>query len=496
MNKSKMITMCLIAMMVTSLSVKAQEVTITLVPGWNWISVPLMDTLDFETAMGSVTPTVGDIIKSRWGAATYTSDGQWRGTISQFYPGYGYHYKSNRTMPVMVTFTAQQPAPQVIVTTTEPTDITMSSAVCGGNVTSGDGTYILVKGICWATHSNPTTNEDFHLETGNGVGSFTALMSDLLPETTYHVRAYAVTGTRTIYGEEVSFTTLSMPQGAIDGLFTINENGNQVRFSRGNLQYQASTGTWRFAENQWDYVGTQYSYEGHAGGTVSGSDNVYISSTYSGWIDLFGWGTSGWNNGNTYYQPWDAQNNGDYNTGYGYGPTNGINYNYNLTNNYSYADWGIFNPISNGDNHSNIWRTLTIGEWLHVLYMRTTSSGIRFAMAKVNNVYGLILLPDDWSSSTYFLNDTNNSNASFSSNVIGTAQQWSILEQYGAVFLPVAGFRDGTSVGWVVDFGRYWSASCSGNNKAYAIRFIGGGLEWHDDYRYFGYSVRLVHDAE
>ena len=52
----------------------------------------------------------------------------------------------------------------------------------------------------------------------------------------------------------------------------------QVRFSQGNLQYQASTNTWRFAE-------TQYSIVGNA--------NENISSSYSGWIDLFGRGTSG-----------------------------------------------------------------------------------------------------------------------------------------------------------------------------------------------------------
>lgn len=44
-------------------------------------------------------------------------------------------------------------------------------------------------------------------------------------------------------------------EGIIDRLFTINHNGDQVYFSQGNLQYQASTNTWRFAENQWDFVG-------------------------------------------------------------------------------------------------------------------------------------------------------------------------------------------------------------------------------------------------
>ena len=72
------------------------------------------------------------------------------------------------------------------------------------------------------------------------------------------------------------------------GEFTINDSGDKVAFSKGNLQYQASTDTWRFAENQL---------------SVIGEDNQNISPTYSGWIDLFGWGTSGWDNGNWCYHP-------------------------------------------------------------------------------------------------------------------------------------------------------------------------------------------------
>jgi len=52
-------------------------------------------------------------------------------------------------------------------------------------------------------------------------------------------------------GIEVAINTL-IPTGAIKGLFTINEDCERVYFSQGNLQYQASTNTWRFAENQDD----------------------------------------------------------------------------------------------------------------------------------------------------------------------------------------------------------------------------------------------------
>jgi hypothetical protein len=208
MKKTSMLLMLLLALTMNSYHVFAQSVTITLMPGWNWISIPLMDTLDFETALGSFTPVAGDMIKSQWSTASY-KNGQWRGPISHFYPGYGYMYKSNRSMPVTVTFNAQQPAPQVVVTTLEPTNITMSSAVCGGNVASSNGDYVTVtlRGICWSNNPNPTFNDNY-IEVENAIGSFTISMTELPPSTTYYIRAFAVTATGTYYGEEFSFTTL------------------------------------------------------------------------------------------------------------------------------------------------------------------------------------------------------------------------------------------------------------------------------------------------
>ena len=208
MRKLVLCIVCLAAMMAAGTGLKAQEVTIVLNPGWTWISYPSTDTVDIATAFGSFTPAIGDIFKSKWGMATYIGDGQWRGAISPvFYPGYGYHYKSNRQMPVVVTVNAQQPTPQVMVTTSEPMLITAISAMGGGEVTVSDGTYILVKGLCWATHENPTTNDDFYQETESGVGSFSLSMTGLNISTTYYVRAYAVTGNGTVYGDQKTFTT-------------------------------------------------------------------------------------------------------------------------------------------------------------------------------------------------------------------------------------------------------------------------------------------------
>ena len=281
---------------------------------------------------------------------------------------------------------------------------------------------------------------------------------------------FTVTGDRTLVA---NFTQNggTVPTGAINGLFSVSAD-QQVYFSKGNLQYQASTNTWKFAENQYDYVG---------------STNSNISSSYSGWIDLFGWGTSGWNSGNTYYHPWDS----NYSSESTYGPPG----QYNLTGSYANADWGVYNPISNGGNQANQWRTLTQAEWTYVFNTRSTTSGIRYAKAKVNNVNGVILVPDNWSASTYSLRYTNSNGANFSSNTI-SASQWTTLESAGAVFLPAAGYRYGTSVYAVGSDGYYWSASYYNSYGAYVVYFVGSSLGADYYYRCYGLSVRLVCPAE
>ena len=269
------------------------------------------------------------------------------------------------------------------------------------------------------------------------------------------------------------------PIGAVNGLFKVSTT-KQVWFSQGNLQYQATTNTWRFAINQWDYVGRA---------------NSNISSSYSGWIDLFGWGTSGWDNGNSCYQPWSI-NNID---GHIYGPLVWTTYGYNcvfdLTGAYANADWGVFNMISNGGNISQNWRTLTRDEWRYVLDFRNTTSGIRYAKAIVCGVKGVVLLPDNWDSNAYSLNSTNVMGIDFDSNIINANDWADSFESFGAVFLPAAGYRYGEEPRLLGLCGCYWSASCVGREKASEISFDESHLSSQQDSdRYFGESVRLVQD--
>ena len=344
------------------------------------------------------------------------------------------------------------------------------------------------------------------LSTGGGEKWVILLPQDEVSQTEAHSADGIYTGTcATIpaiaendYQVNGITVAITHPMGAINGLFTINANGDQVYFSQGNLQYQASTNTWRFAENQWNYVGGT-DYYGNTYGNVGGSSNNNISPTYSGWIDLFGWGTSGWDCGNICYHPWDTDTNSKL-----YGPR-GSN---NLTGGYAHSDWGVHNTIYNGGNQAGQWRTLTggsSGEWYYVFVMRSTASGIRFAKAQIINtgngvINGVIVFPDNWSTDTYSPNSYNQYDANCSSNPISVSQ-WNIMQAAGAVFLPHSGVREGPTgyVSGVDILGNYWSASCDGASDG--ARFMGfycneygSSLYFNIDLRARAKSVRLVQD--
>lgn len=257
------------------------------------------------------------------------------------------------------------------------------------------------------------------------------------------------------------------PEGFINGKFSVSAS-QQVYFSQGNLQYKPSTNKWQFAEHQYDYIGNA---------------NSSIDQYYNGWIDLFGWGTSGFLHGATCYQPYStSQSYSDY---YAYGSSTSSLYDQN-----GLADWGA-NAISNGGNQTRIWRTLTKEEWVYLLQNRNTSSGLRYAKAKVTGKNGLILFPDNWNGTT-----TINPNGSYNDNVISSST-WNTLQSEGVVFLPAAGCREGTTVSGVDEKGYYWSSSCNGASQAGMLYFNSTSLTPnHNDSKHYGQSVRLVRDVE
>ena len=277
--------------------------------------------------------------------------------------------------------------------------------------------------------------------------------------------------------------TILLPVGAINGLFTINDNGDQVYFSKGNLQYNKTTNEWSFMEHQYDRVET----DGQHVGENYANQNI---------VSLFGWGTSGYNHGANCYQPWSTSSN--YRDYWAYGQS----YN-DLYDGNGQADWG-YNAISNGGNMENGgWRTFTVSEWHYIIYSRNTASDIRYAKAVVNNVNGVILLPDNWEASTYALNSTNTYTAYYTSNTISAFDWINILEANGAVFLPAAGERRNSNNDPVVESfdqtGEYWLSSSYSGVSARSLSFTntsGPTYSLAGASRSYGFSVRLVRNVE
>jgi tRNA A-37 threonylcarbamoyl transferase component Bud32 len=270
------------------------------------------------------------------------------------------------------------------------------------------------------------------------------------------------------------------PEGAINGLFTINEAGDQVYFSKGNLQYKPFTGIWRFAENQFDYIGGD-------------NANVAQGANHRGWFDLFSWSSNGQEHGAINYQPWsdkgdDLESSVSLYNAYDSDTCDLCDYN-------GQADWG-YNAISNGGNEEGLWRTLTMDEWRYLLDERSTATGMRFAKANVEGVNGLLLLPDDWDNS-YQLNDVNNDDINYLSNTIPQPFWKDKVESQGAVFLPAAGIRDGTTVGLLGKYGFYWSATHSGIFDAKGIYFSDSFFNHENTHKKcHSRCVRLVRDAK
>ena len=252
------------------------------------------------------------------------------------------------------------------------------------------------------------------------------------------------------------------------GTFSVSAD-KQVTFSKGNLQYTQSTNTWSFAENQYDYIGT----DNVTGGSIT-SDPTYgdekDGTALVDKVDLFGWSTSATNFGVSTSTDWANDYLG------------------------SFVDWGT-NKI--GNDAPNTWRTLTSEEWSYLRYNRTNADDL-VGVAQVNGVNGLIVLPDTWvcPEGITFKSGFHSSYGVdyYAAYQTFTADQWSKLESAGAVFLPAAGYRDGSDVGLVQSNCRYWSATEDDSDDAYFLNFYSGGAGIYSNYRNYGLSVRLVKD--
>jgi len=247
------------------------------------------------------------------------------------------------------------------------------------------------------------------------------------------------------FGYPVRPVQVVAPDGAINGRFSVSAT-KKVYFSKGNLRY--ASGAWSFFDNQYDY---------------------YSSFNENAW-DLFGWSTSA--------------------TTYGMSTSTD-----NSTYSGDFVDWGA--TMGTG------WFTLSSDQWTYLFNTRSASTvgeteNGRYAKAKVNNVQGVILFPD-----TYTHPDgvtapvgVNAVDATGWNGNDYTAADWTKMESAGCVFLPAAGYRNGSSMENPGTYAYYWSATPNSSDNPYYVRFNSDALNpasW--SYRNRGYSVRLVREV-
>ena len=289
--------------------------------------------------------------------------------------------------------------------------------------------------------------------------------------------------------------------GKLPSLFTVRPCGEQVYFSQGNLQYRASadgTGTdlthnvadggtaqgiWRFAEHQYDFVGKSTNV-----GNVYENDekcrNEYISSTYTGWIDLIGWGNSGYNSKYPYTATEDIAD---------FGPSSG-------SIDETYYDWGLYNAISNGGNQPGLWRTLSRDEWSYLLNTRSASTvagvaNARYVQANLfGTQFGVIIFPDIYVHPSGVEDPVNINTWSGRSYNQYSLEDWEKMEAAGAVYLPQTERRYRTDMG-EPGCCYYWTSTRQDATHVNSSLFYWGSWTFLQIGPNLGCAVRLVKDA-
>lgn len=232
-------------------------------PGDTTLTMPVVTTDDVSnittvsaTSGGNVISEGGSTVTAKgicWNtspnptiANSYTTNGSGTGvyvsSITGLQPAVTYYvraYASNFFGTIYgeeKSFTTPSLIPTV--TTQAVTGITASGATGNGNITVLGGPHPTQYGICWSTSPNPTTaNSKTEEGAASATGPFTSDITDLAPNTTYYVRAYAVNTVGTAYGDELSFTTLSniliVSTQAVTGITESSATGNGTMVNLG-----------------------------------------------------------------------------------------------------------------------------------------------------------------------------------------------------------------------------------------------------------------------
>jgi uncharacterized protein (TIGR02145 family) len=167
---------------------------------WNWNTVNGATGYKWNTVNNYATAT--DI-------GTATAKVETGLTCATAYTRYVWAYDAGGASPSGVLDQTTSPCGTLaVLATAAASAIGSNSALSGGNITSDGGTPVTARGVCYSQNPNPTL-ADAHTTDGTGTGLFVSSLNNLTPNSLYYVRAYAINSVGTVYGNEITFTTLT-----------------------------------------------------------------------------------------------------------------------------------------------------------------------------------------------------------------------------------------------------------------------------------------------
>ena len=147
-----------------------------------------------------------------------------------------------------------------VLTTTEVTSISSTSAKSGGIITSDAGSIITARGVCWSTTGTPSI-ADTKTSDGGSIGSFTSSITGLTATTIYYVRAYATNSEGTGYGSAYQFTSSNNPASITTalipaGTFAMGSPTSEVNRKTDETQHSVTLTAFRMSK--YEIINAQY----------------------------------------------------------------------------------------------------------------------------------------------------------------------------------------------------------------------------------------------
>lgn len=166
--------------------------------------------------------------------------------------------------------------------TNSVTNITTTGALASGTVSTTGGGTVTTRGFCWNTSPTPTIANN-RINIASGLGNFSADIASLSPGTTYYLRAFATNQAGTAYGNQISFTTISVKPATVGtiNITSITKNG---AFSNGSVTADGggaitSRGICFGTVSNPTIINSTYNNNGPGIGTVSYSISGLLSAT-------------------------------------------------------------------------------------------------------------------------------------------------------------------------------------------------------------------------